>query len=66
MAQGKSELSRGVMVFIALAVLTVLEYFLAVNQVTSVLLWIIALLKAGLVMYFFMHIFRLFRSEGGH
>ena len=61
-----SELSRGVMIFVALAVLTALEYFLAISQVSSVMLWIIALFKAGLVVWFFMHVFRLFRSEGGH
>ena len=61
-----SELNRGVMIFIGLAVLTVVEYLLAVNQLPVILLWIIAFGKAALVVWFFMHIFRLFRSEGGH
>jgi hypothetical protein len=61
-----SELSRGVIVFITLAVLTVVEYFLAVSHLPSLLLWIIAFGKAALVVWFFMHVFRLFRSDGGH
>lgn len=60
------ELTRGVLVFLGLAVLTVLEYFLAVGELPSILLWIIALIKAGLVLWFFMHISRLAGSEGGH
>jgi hypothetical protein len=60
------ELTRGVVVFLALAVLTALEYFFAVSLTPAVLLWIIALVKAGLVLWFFMHIFRLSGSEGGH
>jgi len=60
------ELTRGVLVFLGLAVLTALEYFLAVSEFPAILLWIIALLKAGLVLWFFMHIFRLSGSEGGH
>jgi hypothetical protein len=41
--KNSNELSRGVKVFIALAVLTVIEYFLGVWEVPSILLWIIAL-----------------------
>jgi len=60
------ELTRGVAVFLGLALLTALEYVLAVSEVPAVLLWLIALVKAGLVLWFFMHIFRLSGSEGGH
>ncbi len=61
-----NELARGVVVFLGLFLLTALEYFLAVSQLPAILLWIIALAKAGLVLWFFMHIFRLSGSQGGH
>jgi len=61
-----NELARGVRVFIALAVLTVIEYFLGMAEAPAILLAIIAVIKAGLVIWYFMHIFRLFQSEGGH
>ena len=61
-----SPLARGVVIFIALAVLTAIEYVLGVIHAPAILLWIIALVKAGLVLWFFMHIGRVFRAEGGH
>lgn len=60
------ELRTGVIVFIVLAVLTAVEYAAGVYQFPSVVLWVIALIKAGLVVWFFMHVARVFRSEGGH
>jgi hypothetical protein len=60
------DLRRGLVVFLILAVLTGVEYFLAISQVPSILLWVIALGKGALVVWFFMHIFRVFGSEGGH
>jgi heme/copper-type cytochrome/quinol oxidase subunit 4 len=60
-------LTRGVVVFAILAVLTAIEYILGVSQVPSILLWIIALIKGGLVLWFFMHLARVFNpDEGGH
>lgn len=64
--QKKMELRRGVIVFVALAVLTVIEYFLGTHAAPTIFLWLIALLKAGLVIWFYMHIQRAFREEGGH
>lgn len=63
-----SALRRGVIVFAALAVLTAIEYLLGVNEAPAILLWIVALLKAGLVLWFFMHLPRVFNpdNEGGH
>lgn len=61
-----NELTRGVIVFAALAVLTVIEYFLGVAEAPAILLAIIAVIKAALVLWYFMHIARLFKSEGGH
>ncbi len=61
-----SELRRGVMVFLALAVLTAIEYIIGTQELPSIFLWILALLKGALVLVYFMHITRLSNSEGGH
>lgn len=59
-----SPLTRGIVVFIVLAVLTAIEYFLAGLGVSATaFLVIIALAKAGLVLWFFMHLARVFKSE---
>jgi heme/copper-type cytochrome/quinol oxidase subunit 4 len=58
------ELRRGVIIFIALAVLTAIEYALGVSGVPAILLWVLMLAKAGLVLYYFMHITRAFKDEG--
>ncbi|MCB8945410.1 MAG: cytochrome C oxidase subunit IV family protein [Ardenticatenaceae bacterium] len=52
----------GTYVFIALAVLTIVEYFVS-SLGSTVLLMIIALLKAAAIVYFFMHVTRLWREE---
>lgn len=59
-----SELQRGVFVFLAMAVLTAIEYFLGTHEAPSIFLWIIAILKGALVLVYFMHITRLSGSEG--
>jgi len=58
-------LMQGVFVFIALAVLTVIEYFVGVSTDLVGLIFVLLLIKAALVVYFFMHISRLFSSEEG-
>jgi len=63
MTKDTSGLRRGVIVFAVLAVLTVIEYFMGVWEVAAILLWIVALAKAGLVIWYFMHIFRLFGGD---
>ncbi|MEN4041571.1 MAG: cytochrome C oxidase subunit IV family protein [Anaerolineaceae bacterium] len=63
MENKSSELKRGVMVFVGLAILTVIEFVFGIWEVASIFLWIIALTKAGLVIWFFMHIFRLFGGD---
>jgi cytochrome c oxidase subunit 4 len=58
---------QGLMVFIGLAILTIGEFF--VSQATdgsATFLFIIALVKAGLIANFFMHIYRLWRTEEDH
>jgi heme/copper-type cytochrome/quinol oxidase subunit 4 len=55
---------RGGLVFIALAILTGAEFW--VSQVTAgslVLLFIIALVKAGLILHYFMHVYSLWSEE---
>lgn len=59
-------LTRGIVVFAILAVLTGVEYILGINEAPAILLWIMATLKGGLVLWYFMHLPRVFKSEGGH
>jgi len=56
----KSEaLNQGFIIFIFLAVLTGLEFFVAIQLEAIALLIVIALIKAALVMYYYMHIYKL-------
>ncbi len=56
----KSEVFRqGAIIFIFLAVLTALEFFVAIAIGSVVLLAVIAFVKVGLVMYYYMHIYKL-------
>ena len=61
----KSALGQGVTIFIYLAVLTVLEYGLAIALPNVVLLAVVALIKAGLVAYYYMHIYKLNQDDHG-
>lgn len=61
-----NEFRRGMLVFVVLAILTGLEYLIGTNQVPVIFLWLIALIKAGTVIWFFMHVFRVFGSGGDH
>lgn len=65
MSEAKASAQRtGLYVFLALLVLTVAEAIVGglANPIT-VLLIIIALVKAALIIYFFMHVYRLWREE---
>jgi cytochrome c oxidase subunit 3 len=63
----KAVLNQGVIIFVFLGVLTALEFFIAVTMSAVALLVVIALVKAGLVGYYYMHIYRLnLEDEGGH
>lgn len=55
----KSALSQGVVIFIYLAVLTGLEFALALLLPNVILLAVVALVKAALVAYYYMHIYKL-------
>jgi cytochrome c oxidase subunit 3 len=63
-SQDKSAaLLQGVIIFIYLAVLTVLEYFVAVSFDAVPLLIVVAIIKAALVLYYFMHIYKLSEND---
>ncbi|MDO9445370.1 MAG: cytochrome C oxidase subunit IV family protein [Dehalococcoidia bacterium] len=61
---------RGLMVFIALAVLTVIEYFVAVSLTSTPLLVTLLAVAAGAkcwaITVYFMHVTRLWRGEEVH
>lgn len=60
-----SALGQGVVIFVYLTILTVLEYFVAVTFNSAVLLVVVAIIKAALVMYYFMHIYKLNEESKG-
>jgi hypothetical protein len=63
----KAGYRQGVMVLIGLAVLTVLEFVVAVILQGSVsLLFIIVLAKAGLILQYYMHVNRVWSDEEAH
>ncbi len=55
-----------IIIGIVLAVLTVVELIMALNHMGAALLLLVAALKAILVIYFFMHVSRLWTAEGEH
>ena len=64
MSEAKAAAYRqGLIVFLGLAVLTIVEYFVAVSLNSAVLLLILALVKAALIVQYFMHVYRLWREE---
>src|SRR5260221_7593948 len=60
-----SMLGQGVFIFVYLAVLTVLEFGIAITFNSTVLLVVIALVKAALVVYYYMHIYKLNAEHEG-
>ena len=60
----KAENRRTIIIFVILAILTGVEFWLALNLASpAVPLIIVALLKAALIVQYFMHIYRLRREE---
>ena len=57
-------LRQGAIVFIFLAVLTALEFFIAVEIGVVILLVAVAVIKVGLVLYYYMHIYKLNKESG--
>jgi cytochrome c oxidase subunit 3 len=60
-----SALAQGLTIFIFLAVLTALEFGIALTINSIVLLVLVAIVKAGLVMYYYMHIYKLNQDDHG-
>lgn len=64
------EQNRGLTAIIVLAVLTVVEYVIAVGidamAIVVTLLAVIGIAKALVIMEYFMHISKLWRGEGEH
>ncbi len=58
-----SALGQGVVIFVYLAVLTLIEFFVAVTFKSVALLIVIAIIKAALVMYYYMHIYKLNEND---
>ena len=57
-------LGRGWIVFIGLAVLTIVEYILAITIDANLLTMIvIAIVKAALIVHYFMHLVRVWRGS---
>jgi len=57
-------LQQGIIVFVFLAVLTALEFFIAVAIEAIALLAAVAVIKVGLVLYYYMHIYKLDQDSG--
>ena len=57
-------MTQGVLIFVYLAVLTGLEFFIAITMKSAPLLVVIALVKAALVLYYYMHAYRLNAETG--
>ena len=67
LAARKAGYRQGVMVLIGLAVLTALEFVIAVILQGSVsLLFIVVLAKAGLILQYYMHVNSVWSDEGAH
>ena len=59
-----SAFAQGLLIFVYLAALTALEYFIAVTFKGVPILALVAVVKAALVMYYYMHIYKL-NEDGG-
>jgi cytochrome c oxidase subunit III len=55
----KTMLGQGIWIFVYLAILTALEFFIAISFDSVPLLVVVALVKAGLVVYYYMHVYKL-------
>ena len=56
----------GLIVAVVLGALTAVEYYLGTHYPSAAFLFLISVLKSILVLYFFMHVYRLWRPEGSH
>jgi len=56
-------LNQGLVIFILLAFLTFIEFFIAITNQSLLLLSVVGVIKAGMVLYYYMHIYKLNVSE---
>jgi hypothetical protein len=61
----KSALQQGMTVLIGLAVLTAVEYSISLIEFSTIALFVVSLIKAGLIMNYFMQVSSLWSQEGG-
>lgn len=62
-----SMLNQGIFIFVYLAVLTALEFFVAISFNSTAVLIAVALVKGALVVYYYMHVYKLnAEHEGDH
>ncbi len=54
---------RGWIIFLVLLLLTAVEFAVGIALNSIALLLVIALIKAALIVYYFMHVYRLWREE---
>ncbi len=59
----KNLLNMGLLIFIILAFITFIEFFVAITNQSIFLLSVAAVIKCGLVLYYYMHIYKLGESE---
>src|ERR1044071_1360447 len=60
-----SMLNQGVFIFVYLGLLTLIEFGIAITFKSTVLLVVIALVKAVMVAYYYMHIYKLNTEHEG-
>lgn len=60
----KAAFGQGVMIFVYLAVLTALEFFVAITFKSVSILIVVAVVKAALVVYYYMHVYKLNNDDG--
>ena len=57
---------RSAMIALTLAVLTIVEFYIAISLDSAIFLMLIALFKAVIVVQAYMHVSRLWSPEGEH
>lgn len=55
-----------IVIGVILAILTIIEFYMGLLHMGAGLLMLVAALKAILVIYFYMHVSRLWTAEGDH
>jgi caa(3)-type oxidase subunit IV len=58
--------NQGIIIFVVLMALTIAEYFVSFVPSSTIPLFVIAILKAGAIMQYFMHIYKLWSKGENH